>query len=409
MRAKIEPSYLNGHVIAPPSKSMAHRLIIGAGLSKKIVKVNNVSYSEDIKATIDCMVSLGAKIETGENFVIVDGREFLTKVTKPLDCNESGSTMRFFIPLALCMGEEVTLKGAKRLLERPLTVYQTLCSNNGFTFKKEEDKVTVNGKLTSGEYVLDGSISSQFITGMILALSTLSGKSTIKITPPFESKSYVDLTLRALNLYGMDVKFENEYAIVINGKGAVKNNEQEDCEEREVSVEGDYSNAAFLEAFNYLGGKITVDGLDAESAQGDKIFIEYFHKLNDGYCTLDIADCPDLAPILMAMAVIKNGAHLTNTARLKIKESDRGVVMAEELKKVGAKITLGDNDIYIEKAILKKPSESFYGHNDHRVVMSLAVLCTLLGGEIEGIEAVKKSYPDFFNKMIDLGMKVKLC
>ena len=239
MRAIIEPSYLNGHVTAPPSKSMAHRLIIGAGLSKKIVKVNNVSYSEDIKATIDCMTSLGAKIETGENYVTVDGREFLTKVTKPLDCNESGSTMRFFIPLALCMGEEVILKGAKRLLERPLTVYQTLCSNNGFTFKKEEDKVTVNGKLTSGEYVLDGSISSQFITGMILALSTLSEKSTIKITPPFESKSYVDLTLRALNLYGMDVKFENEYAIVINGKGAVKNNEQEDCEEREVSVEGD--------------------------------------------------------------------------------------------------------------------------------------------------------------------------
>ena len=179
MRAKIEPSYLNGHVTAPPSKSMAHRLIIGAGLSKKIVKVNNVSYSEDIKATIDCMTSLGAKIETGENYVTVDGREFLTVVTKPLDCNESGSTMRFFIPLALCMGEEVILKGAKRLLERPLTVYQTLCSNNGFTFKKEEDKVTVNGKLTSGEYVLDGSISSQFITGMILALSTLSEKSTI--------------------------------------------------------------------------------------------------------------------------------------------------------------------------------------------------------------------------------------
>ena len=409
MRAKIEPSYLNGHVIAPPSKSMAHRLIIGAGLSKKIVKVNNVSYSEDIKATIDCMTSLGAKIETGENYVTVDGKEFLTKVTKPLDCNESGSTMRFFIPLALRMGEEVILKGAKRLLERPLTVYQTLCSNNGFIFKKEENKVTVNGKLTSGEYVLDGSISSQFITGMILALSTLSGKSTIKIIPPFESKSYVDLTLRALNLYGMDVKFESEYAIVINGKGAVKNNEQEDCEEREVSVEGDYSNAAFLEAFNYLGGSIRVSGLDTESAQGDKIFIEYFDKLNGGYCTLDIADCPDLAPILMTMAVIKNGAHLTNTARLKIKESDRGVVMAEELKKVGAKITLGDNDIYIEKAILKKPSESFYGHNDHRIVMSLAVLCTLLGGEIEGIEAVKKSYPDFFNKMIDLGMKVKLC
>lgn len=408
MRAKIEPSYLNGHVTAPPSKSMAHRLIIGAGLSKKIVKVNNVSYSEDIKATIDCMTSLGAKIETGENYVMVDGREFLTKVTKPLGCNESGSTMRFFIPLALCMGEEVILKGAKRLLERPLTVYQTLCSNNGFTFKKEEDKVTVNGKLTSGEYDLNGSISSQFITGMILALSTLSGKSTIKITPPFESKSYVDLTLRALNLYGIDARFEGNYVIKIGGKIA-ENNVENKAQAREVSVEGDYSNAAFLEAFNYLGGSIMVSGLDKESAQGDKIFIEYFDKLNSGYCTLDIADCPDLAPILMTMAVIKNGAHLTNTARLKIKESDRGVVMAEELKKVGAKITLGDNDIYIEKAILKKPSESFYGHNDHRIVMSLAVLCTLLGGEIEGIEAVKKSYPDFFNKMIDLEMKVKLC
>lgn len=400
MNVIIEKSSLKGRLAAPASKSMAHRLLICAGLSEGESVIENISYSEDILATLDCLKAMGAEIEKGESRVKIKGIS-PEKVTegKVFPARESGSTLRFFIPLALLSSSEHTFTGYGRLMERPMEVYEKICCEKGLLFKREHGTIKVKGILTSGEFTVRGDISSQFISGLLFALVLADGDSKIKLLEPVESRSYINMTIDAMNSFGVSVKWLDSATIYIKGS--------QKYESRNLSVEGDWSNAAFLDAFNLLGGEIEVTGLKNDSLQGDRIYKNYFEKLDEGTPTLDVRDCPDLAPILMTLAAALNGAVLTGTARLRIKESDRGQVMKEELSKFGADVEVKENEIIIKKSPLHKSEKVLSGHNDHRVVMSLSVLATLYGGEIEGAEAVNKSYPDFFEALGNCGMVLK--
>ena len=394
MKAIFEPCKLKGSIDAPPSKSMAHRYLIGAALSKEKSVISGVDFSEDILATVDCLKALGAEITAENGTVTVNPEGFMKQTVTVLNCRESGSTLRFFIPLALCLGKRITLQGSQRLFERPLDVYEKLCADNGFEFEKNENSVTLCGKLTSGKYEIRGDISSQFITGLIFALVYLGEDSSISIVPPFESRSYINLTISALKSFGADIVFEDELNVEIR---------KSRMQSFSGRVEGDYSNAAFLDAFNYIGSDITIGNLKADSLQGDRIYKEYFKKISEGTPTLDISDCPDLGPVLIALAALKNGATLVGTDRLKAKESDRGQAMHDELVKLGGGLVFGNNTITVPKQNLKRITESLNGHNDHRIVMALSLILSRCGGIIEDAQAVRKSYPDFFRDIINLG------
>ncbi len=399
MIATFTPCTLQGTISAPPSKSMAHRYLIGAALSQENCIISGVDYSEDILATMDCLKALGAEITTDGDTVFVNPKNFMKAEHPLLPCRESGSTLRFMIPLALCLGKEVTLTGSTRLLERPLGIYEELCRQYGFVFQKDENSITLSGKLKSGTYPIRGDVSSQFITGLLFALVYLGEDSSIEILPPFESRSYINLTLSALQSFGAKVRFTDEYHIEVK-----KSSLHAYC----GKVEGDYSNAAFLEAFSHIGSEITVENLNPKSLQGDRVYADYFLKITKGTPTLDISDCPDLGPVLFALSSLKNGAVFTGTDRLKVKESDRGAAMHEELFKLGGGLIFGENQITVPKRELSYRGIPIDSHNDHRIVMAMSVILSKTGGEITNIEAVKKSYPNFFFDIQKLGAKVNI-
>ena len=398
MKAKFNPCVLKGTAKAPPSKSMAHRYLIGAALSGERCLISEIDYSEDILASIDCLKALGAQVSAEGNKVSFIPGSFMKAENPVLNCRESGSTLRFFIPLCLCSGKRTVLKGSERLFERPLDVYEKICSENGFEFEKNEASITICGKLKSGKYTVRGDISSQFITGLIFALVYLGGESEIEIIPPFESRSYVDLTISALESFGARVSFDDEYHIRI---------EKSQMHSFNGAVEGDYSNAAFLDAFNFIGSDIRLEGLNPESRQGDRVYGEYFKKIASSTPVLDISDCPDLGPVLFALAALKNGARFTGTDRLKVKESDRGAAMHAELSKLGGGLIFGDNEITVPKQSLKASKACLHGHNDHRIVMAMSMILTVTGGEIDDAQAVRKSFPGYFEIIKQLGAEVE--
>lgn len=404
MIATFQPCTLHGTISAPPSKSMAHRYLIGAALSKAFCHLSGVDYSEDILATMDCLKALGAEITTNAGNVSINADDFMNtkklQLEHPvLNCRESGSTLRFFIPLALCLDIPVTLKGSERLLERPMDIYETLCRENGFAFNKSSGEITLCGKLESGNYIIRGDISSQFITGLIFALLYLGDDASIEIIPPFESRSYINLTLSALEAFGANIVFETPYKIQIR---------KSQLHGFSGKIEGDYSNAAFLDAFNHIGSDIQIENLNVDSLQGDKVYQPYFKQIAEGTPTLDLSDCPDLGPVLFALAAMKNGAMFTGTDRLKVKESDRGMAMHEELQKLGGGLIFGDNTVTVPKQTLAYKGVSLHGHNDHRIVMAMSVVLSQIGGTIEGIQAVRKSYPGFFADIKQLGADVQI-
>lgn len=401
MKVTIRPGKAKGTVIAPPSKSMAHRLLICAGLSSGVSHISGIDFNEDILATIDCLRDMGADCTVQGDTVIVRGIDPRTASPKRvLNCRESGSTLRFFIPLALLCGKNVTFTGTEKLLSRPLGVYEQLCAEYGFRFFADGHTVQVCGCMTGGTFCVPGDISSQFITGLLIALPLAQQNSVIKIAPPVESRSYIDLTLQALRSFGVCVKWEDEYTIFISGNQTYT--------AADMTVEGDYSGAAFFGALKALGNNVTVTGLRSDSLQGDKIYEDYFVKLCEGTPVLHIADCPDLGPVLFAVAAAKNGGRFTGTRRLKIKESDRAAAMAEELAAFGTEVVVSEDEVEVVPREFHAPDTFLKGHNDHRIVMSLAVLLTVTGGSIEGVQAVRKSFPDFFDKLAALGIEVNL-
>lgn len=397
MKIQINPSCAFGTVKAPASKSISHRALIMGAFSDKSV-IENIAFSKDIIATLDCLKAIGANVLINGNTVTIGGlniRDIPDNVQLP--CNESGSTLRFLLPICMAAGKNITLKGANRLFERPLNIYEDIAEEQGITFQKSENSVTVCGNLKSGDYSVPGNISSQFITGLLFTLPFLSGNSKITVTDKFESASYIDLTVKTMRDFGIIInRKDNVFEISGNQKPNGIG----------FKVEGDCSNAAFLEAFNYLGGKVSVENLNSDTLQGDRVYKDIFEGLCSQQKLFDLSDCPDLAPVCFAVASRFGGAKFTGTKRLKIKESDRAEVMKKELSKFGIEVTVEENNVTVKNGNLQKPNENLNGHNDHRIVMSLALLCSVTGGIIDGAEAVSKSYPCFFEEIKSIGIDV---
>lgn len=390
MKAVFSPSFPFGEVFAPPSKSMAHRYLICGALSEQS-RVSGLAMSEDIKATADCLKALGSRVDFENDTALVGG--LCPKEEAQLDCRESGSTLRFMLPLALLGGKEITLTGSPRLMERGAGLYEQMCGEHGLFFENKDGKITVKGPLKPGKYSIDGSLSSQYFSGMIFALSTLDGDSELKVKGKLQSRPYVNMTIKALADFGVKIERIPGGFFIPGGQKFLS---------RDAAVEGDWSNAAFLSA---LSDKVIVKGLDEHSLQGDKLYPQLFK--NVGSYQIDLSDTPDLAPVLFAVAALKDKGDFVGTRRLKIKESDRAEAMKNELLKFGVNTTIFDDRVIVSGK-LKAPSAELYGHNDHRIVMALSVLAARVGGVIDGAEAVSKSFPDFFDVIKKLNVKVNL-
>lgn len=401
MKVTIEKGRACGRVKAPPSKSMAHRFLICAALAGGRSILHGMSSCEDVMATVDCLSAMGVPVTLDGDTAVVDGIDF--KSASPngeLRCRESGSTIRFLAPLCLLCGKNVMLVGSEKLLARPMSVYKNLSEEKGFTFLQDECSVIVRGPIKSGDYRVAGNISSQFISGLLFALPLTDGDSTISIIPPVESRSYIELTLSALREFGVSAHWQDDHTLFIKGGQSYR--------PTETTVEGDYSGAAFYAALKTLGCDVEIDGLREDSIQGDKVYSRYFDMLCKGTPTIHIGDCPDLGPILFAVAAAKYGGVFTGTSRLRLKESDRASAMAAELEKFGTSVSVRDDDVVVYPMDFHRPVSTLYGHNDHRIVMSLAVLLTLTGGEITGAESVSKSLPGFFDDLISLGVGLSM-
>ena len=397
MNLIIRPSTGKGTVIAPPSKSAAHRALILAGLCRAVCEVQNVAASEDILATLHCLEALGASVRKTQTGYEVGGAD-LSPSEAPLllNCDSSGSTLRFFLPLALVTGRPTLLTGSEGLLSRPLGVYEDLCREQEIIFERRKGGVFVHGRLTPGEFEIPGDISSQFATGLLLALPFLEKGSDLTVLPPVESRSYIDLTLAALRDFSVRAISTGADRWHVPGKQRTRPHKS--------TVEGDWSNAAYLDALSLFGGNIRIKGLNDLSPQGDRIYKQHFLSILNGKPTVDLSDCPDLAPILLALAAAGNGAVFTGTARLRYKECDRGQAMAAELSKLGARVTVEPERIWVGESKLHAPAEPLDSHDDHRVAMALAVLLTKFGGTLRGAEAVDKSWPEFFRVLRKLGI-----
>ena len=398
MRCVFEPSTARGTVAAPPSKSLANRLLILAALAEGESRIFNPGASEDVLATADCLRALGAEVSFSDGCALVKGTD-PTRLQRAatLPCRESGSTLRFLLPLALLTGQEVRLTGSQRLFERPLSVYESLCTEKGLRFERTGDGLLVKGRLQPGCYTIPGNVSSQFATGLLLALPLLRGESRLELTGTLESRPYLELTLEALRQFGVVIEREAENRFRISGPQRPK--------PQSLTVEGDWSGAAYLLALNRLGGSVTVTGLDPGSRQGDRCFQELCEQL--GKRSISLADCPDLGPVLFALAA-EVGGCFTDTGRLRDKESDRCAAMRQELKKLGAEMTVLENSVEITGGNLHRPEIPLDSHNDHRIAMALSVLLSKYGGVLEGADCVGKSFPGFFDCLQALDVQIRM-
>ena len=403
----------------PSSKSLSHRALITASLADGISHISGIVFSKDIEATIRTMEILGARFFVKGNEIEVHGTgSHFSYNNEIADCGESGSTLRFLIPLFALLDKEVCLSGHGKLMERPQTVYEKLFDEAGLLFEKKEDILHIHGPLKGGEYTIRGDISSQFVTGLILALPLCEEDSVIRILPPFESRSYVNLTMDALKRAGIRETADG-LTIRIPGK-------QNYCS-FDAKIEGDDSQMAFFAEMAMVHeATVTVNNVSHDSHQGDHVILELFQKFggevkktDDGYQFIgkkgkaieaDLSDCPDLGPALFSLAACMNGTSVFHgCGRLRIKESDRISCMEEELRKLGCDITSDGDTVYVNGGNELHGNVTLYGHNDHRIVMALSVLASLCEGvTMEGAEAVSKSYPGFFEDFKKCGLKVSV-
>ncbi len=404
----IKPSKLQGTITPPPSKSLSHRAIICASLcsDKGVSIIDNVILSDDIAATIEGMKSLGAEIiiESKDKTYCLHIKGSKGHVDyAEIDCNESGSTLRFLIPLALMFADRCTFTGRGKLVERPLDIYYKIFDEMGISYKNDWGKLplTVKGQLKAGNYNLSGKVSSQFISGLLFALPLLNDESVIRIIDDTESTPYLDLTMHMLKKFNVHVDNIN------HSKYIVQPNQYKSSSYR---VESDYSQAAFFLVAKALGNDVESIGLNENSLQGDKEILNIIDRYKDDIIDeiiIDVSQIPDLVPILTVLASLQKGktTRIINGHRLRIKESDRLNAITREMNKIGAEIE------ELEDGLLIKGKESLRGNakvkswNDHRIAMSLAIAATRCRDEIilEDYQAVNKSYPDFWNDYISLG------
>ena len=402
MDIKITPKKLEGRVCVPPSKSVAHRLIICAAFAKGRSVIENISPSKDIIATASAMKAFGAKITLADGKAYVDGIVEAPK-SAVVDCNESGSTLRFLIPVASALGINTTFMGKGKLPERPITPFlESLpCHNVTFDYRGTMP-FSLSGQLTAGLFKIGGDISSQFITGLLLALSLLDEDSEIELTSHLESKPYVDITIDAMKKFGVVIlPTEKGYYI----KGGQK---YHPCN---LTCEGDYSQSAFFYVANSLGGNIDICGLCEESSQGDKKIVEICEKMvyneKGGLkpFRLDCSDIPDLVPVLTVLGCFCDGvSEIYNVARLRIKECDRLEAISDCLNRIGGKVEAFEDRLVIT-GVKELSGGDVSSYNDHRIAMSMAVASQKCTEPIvvKGAECVSKSYPDFWQVFEKLG------
>ncbi len=429
---KITPQSLHGSVLVPSSKSMGHRMCICAGLSGNDCIVDNIAVSKDIEATNRCLTGLGVTVTKvyseykGRTAFQFHWNHRFSLGQVAVDCGESGSTLRFFIPLGALCNRSFTFKGQGKLVSRPLQPYYDIFDKQELRYCTAENgclPLTVNGRLKPGAYVLPGNVSSQFVSGLLFALPLLDGDSTLKILPPLESASYIELTLSSLRRFGIDVKRKDLFHYKIPGKQTYR------APSGRVQVEGDWSQAAFWLVAGAIGSRegLRCNGLNEASLQGDKAVLEILRNMGADIridkdavtilpsglrgCEIDAADCPDLVPVLSVAAAVAEGTtHIINAGRLRIKECDRLAAMHSELVKLGADITEEPGGLLIKgKPEGLKGGAVVDAWNDHRIAMSMAVAAlackepvTLTGGE-----SVSKSYPEFWNDYAAVGGKTE--
>lgn len=416
MKVLIRPKKLNGVIDVVPSKSYSHRAIIAASLAKGRSVVRNVLFSDDINRTISCCEAFGAIIEKHENYLIIDGSN-VRRVKDIVNVGESGSTIRFMIPIMLTNSLPMEFVGENNLVNRPLDAYYKIFDEQGICYSHPSDKylpLKTNGGLKSGEFSILGNISSQFITGLLFALPLLDGDSKINIIGNLESKAYIDLTLDILSLYNIEIVNNNYESFYIKG-----NQEYKPCD---YVVEGDFSQAAFFLAMGVLGNDVSLGCMNMESLQGDRKIIEDIKNLGgiisyeDGLLkampnelvgsTIDFSQSPDLGPILSVVSSLAKGeTKFVNAGRLRIKECDRITCVKEELNKLGASISESETEMYFKGVIQLHGSLDLDTHNDHRIAMSLAVASTVCDSPLLILNAgcVKKSYPHFWSDFVKLG------
>ncbi len=411
----IKADKLVGEVTPPPSKSILHRYIIASSLAEGISKIENISYSDDIIATIEAMKKLGAKIEEKDDCLLIDGsktfdKEYLNNDSK-IDCNESGSTLRFLFPLSIVEKNKVLFKGKGKLFKRPLRPYFENFDKYQIKYSYiNENEILLDGELKSGVYEIDGNISSQFITGLLFSLPLLNGNSKIIIKGKLESSSYIDITIDCLNKFGINIINNSYKEFIIEGNQTYKS--------RNYEVEADYSQVAFFLVANSIGSDIKINGLNNNSLQGDKKIIDYIFEIDNWNKSekliLDGSETPDIIPILSLKACIsKKEIEIVNIARLRIKESDRLKATVQELSKLGFDLIEKEDSILINSRENFKVSKnekviSLSAHSDHRIAMMIAIAATCYDGEIvlDNLDCVKKSYPNFWEVFLSLGGKI---
>lgn len=402
MNIRIRPGKLRGAVTPPPSKSQAHRLIICAALAEGESVIRNVAFSQDISATLSCASALGAKwTDLGRGVIQIEGiggKEYRGELPR-LDCGESGSTLRFFIPIALAVAGGAEFSGRGRLMQRPQQPYFDLFDQMGIKYQQKDDTLKVEGRLSAGEYRLPGNVSSQFFTGLLFALPLLEGESKIIPTTALESEDYIRMTIQAQAQAGLGVKelAEGGYAV-----------QSQRYRPMEVSVEADWSQAGFWYAARNLGSQVEIRGMDEHSLQGDRRIAEFARLLRrEGDAEIDVSQCPDLVPPLAAMAAVRKGdCRITGAARLRIKESDRLATVTAALNALGAKVEEFPEELLIHGVDALRGGAGIECCNDHRIAMMCAMAATCCqGGDtvLLGAECVRKSYPDFWQVYRELG------
>ncbi len=411
---KIIPSPLHGEIDIPPSKSISHRAVIAAGLADGISRLENVIFSDDIKATCEGMEALGVEIKKEEKNLIIKGKKLLQPLKREINCRESGSTLRFLIPLVLLTGKPITFYGKGRLVKRPLEPYFDIFKKQNILYWYSKGlPLTVEGILQPGRFEIPGNISSQFITGLLFVLPLLGGDSEIIVTSFLESRPYVDLTMDVLKQFSIwvDNKKGQEFSI----KGSQR------YMPTYYRIEGDYSQAAFWIAAGILGEQVVCKDLKNNSFQGDRVILDIVKKMGGNILEkdreiivkpsktkgirIDASQCPDIVPILAVLGALSEGkTEIVNAGRLRMKESDRLKAIAVELNKLGGDVREQEDGLTIlGKGFLQGGTVDSW--NDHRIAMALAIASVKCKEPIilTNTDAVKKSYPEFFDDFQKLG------
>ncbi len=384
MNLILKPARLRGAVTPPPSKSQAHRVMIAAALAGGESRLSNPAFSQDILATKRCLEAL----KTPSSGLPL------------LDCGESGSTLRFLLPLSLVLRGGGIFTGQGRLMERPMEPYEAMCAEKGIFFSQKDGSCTVRGVLKPGSFSLPGDISSQFITGLLFALPLLDGDSEIRLTTGLESGGYVDLTLDVLERFGVRVSYDGCMHFRIPGGQRYR--------PADLAVEADYSQAAFYCAANAVGSEVEIRCLNPRSVQGDRMILDYVQRLSEpGEVVLDVSQCPDLVPALALQAALREGeaTKLINAGRLRMKESDRLDAVTAELGRLGAEIAQGRDFLALRGVSGFHGGVTAQSYNDHRIAMMLGMAATRADAPFILLDAgcVSKSYPGFWTDYAGLG------